>query len=75
MGVAKAGGTAAQAPFPRPLIASPVSGAKGAGRLYQPATADGYVRSCQQLLVTAAAVWHNWQLTTTSLRSPIAYDH
>jgi len=32
-------------------------------------------RIAQRLLAMAAAIWHNWQLTTTGLRSLIAYDH
>ena len=34
-----------------------------------------YVRIAQRLLAMAAAIWHNWQLTTTGLRSLIPYDH
>jgi hypothetical protein len=34
-----------------------------------------FTRIAQRMLALAAAIWHNWTLTTTSLRSLIAYDH
>ena len=34
-----------------------------------------FTRIAQRLLALAAAIWHNWTLTTTGLRSLIAYDH
>jgi hypothetical protein len=34
-----------------------------------------YARIAQRLLALAAAIWHNWTLRTTDLRSLIAYDH
>jgi len=34
-----------------------------------------YARTAQRLLALAAAIWHNWTLRTTDLRSLIAYDH
>jgi Transposase DDE domain len=34
-----------------------------------------FTRIAQRLLALAAAIWHNWTLTTTSPRSLTAYDH
>jgi Transposase DDE domain len=34
-----------------------------------------YARTAQRLLALAAAIWHNWTISTTSGRSLIAYDH
>ena len=34
-----------------------------------------FTRIAQRMLALAAAIWHNWTLTTTGLRSLIAYDH
>ena len=34
-----------------------------------------YARTAQRMLALAAAIWHNWTLTTTGLRSLTAYDH
>jgi hypothetical protein len=39
-------------------------------------TAQGvHARIAQRLLALAAAIWHNWTLRATGLRSLIAYDH
>lgn len=39
-------------------------------------TAEGvFARIAQRLLALAAAIWHNWSVRTTDLRSLIAYDH
>ena len=34
-----------------------------------------FTRIAQRPLALAAAIWHNWTLRTTALRSLIAYDH
>ena len=34
-----------------------------------------FARIAQRLLALAAAIWHNWSVRTTDLRSLIAYDH
>jgi hypothetical protein len=34
-----------------------------------------FARIAQRLLALAAAIWHNWTVRTTDLRSLIAYDH
>jgi len=34
-----------------------------------------FTRIAQRMLALAAAIWHNWTLKTTGLRSLIAYDH
>lgn len=34
-----------------------------------------YARTAQRLLALSAAIWHNWTIRTTDLRSLIAYDH
>ncbi len=34
-----------------------------------------FTRIAQRLLALAAAIWHNWTIRTTVLRSLIAYDH
>ena len=34
-----------------------------------------FTRVAQRLLALAAAIWHNWSLKTTGLRSLTAYDH
>lgn len=34
-----------------------------------------FTRIAQRLLALAAAIWHNWTLRTTDLRSLTAYDH
>jgi hypothetical protein len=34
-----------------------------------------FTRIAQRLLALAAAIWHNWTIRTTRLRSLTAYDH